>query len=94
MDLSYDTFYPARQEAIEKRLQELRDGQGPAIIAEFDDRERSKQTLCVGVRWDMFEKTDLVEIAEVRYTLPIYFVLISFPVFRWRGISRNLSAPL
>ncbi|KZT57584.1 hypothetical protein CALCODRAFT_452810 [Calocera cornea HHB12733] len=64
LDLSYDTFYASRREAIDLRLAQLRAGQGPRIIAEVDDRERPNQTWCVGVRWDMFEKSDLVEIAE------------------------------
>ncbi|EJU00598.1 hypothetical protein DACRYDRAFT_108664 [Dacryopinax primogenitus] len=64
LDLTYDTFYSVRREAIDKRLEELRAGQGPRIIADVDDRERPNQTWCVGVRWDMFEKGDLVGIAE------------------------------
>ncbi|KZO91796.1 hypothetical protein CALVIDRAFT_335321 [Calocera viscosa TUFC12733] len=64
LDLTYDTFYAARRDAIDRRLAELRAGKGPHIIAEVDDRERPNQTWCVGVRWDMFEKNDLVEIAE------------------------------
>jgi len=64
LDLSYDTFYASRRDAIEDRLAQLRTGEGPRIITEVDDRERENQTWCVGVRWDMFQKSDLVEIAE------------------------------
>ncbi|TDL24690.1 hypothetical protein BD410DRAFT_826694 [Rickenella mellea] len=45
-------FYHAREDAIEKRLEEVADGQAAEILAAVDDQ------------WDMFEKNDLMEIVQ------------------------------
>ncbi|KAK7694026.1 hypothetical protein QCA50_003602 [Cerrena zonata] len=64
LDIAEDTFYLSRKSLIDQRLQEIRDGMAPEIIEQNDDQHRPSQTWCVGVRWDLFEKQDLVEIAE------------------------------
>ncbi|KAG8916910.1 hypothetical protein FRC02_003470 [Tulasnella sp. 418] len=66
LDLSHDTFYPARREAIDKRLQEIETDVDRMldIIREVDDRERPRKTWAQGARWDMFELQDTLEIAE------------------------------
>ena len=64
LDLAEDTFYYARQDLIEARLQEIQEGQGAEIL----EREyvKNKDVLCVGVRWDLFSREDLVSITKVR----------------------------
>jgi hypothetical protein len=34
-------------------------------LEKIDDEHRPRETWCVGVRWDMFEKQDLLEIVDV-----------------------------
>lgn len=63
--MNEDSFYYARQELIEQRLSEVKDGMGQGILEKHDDKYREKKTLCVGVQWDMCEKQDLLEIVEV-----------------------------
>lgn len=69
LDIATDCFYYARREAIDERLQEIRNGQAPEIVARVDDEHREEATQCVGVRWKDFEKQDLVDIVSVS-TLP------------------------
>lgn len=66
LDIDEDSFYYARQEKIENLLDELRAGRAAEILDAVDQRERPKGTWCIGVRWDMFERNDLIEIVEVR----------------------------
>jgi hypothetical protein len=68
MDLMEDSFYYARKEMIEQRLSELREGTAREILERHDDKYRAKETYCVGVRWDLCPKQDLVEIVEVSFT--------------------------
>ena len=65
LDLAEDTFYYARKETIEARLKAIRDGNAREILEGHDDQQREKQTMCTGVRWDICDKADLVEIVEV-----------------------------
>jgi Fanconi-associated nuclease 1 len=65
LDLTEDSFYYARKELIETRLEEIRRGSANTILERHDDKYREKKTLCVGVRWDICEKQDLLEIVEV-----------------------------
>ncbi|KAK2466657.1 hypothetical protein APHAL10511_000915 [Amanita phalloides] len=64
LDLAEDTFYYARKDMIEARLEEIRDGNARKILLRHDDQHREKQTMCVGLRWDMCESADLVEIVD------------------------------
>jgi hypothetical protein len=65
LDLAEETFYHARKELIDKRLEEVRQGQTREILEKHDDAHREKNTWCVGVQWDICTKQDLVEIVEV-----------------------------
>lgn len=65
LDIAEDTFYFSRKNLIDRRLQEIRDGMAPTFIERFDDQHRPTRTWCVGVRWDLFEKQELLEIAKV-----------------------------
>ncbi|KAH9928150.1 VRR-NUC domain-containing protein [Fomitopsis serialis] len=64
LDIAEDTFYYARQHLVDQRLEELKSGQGPEILGRFFDEHNEKKTWCVGVQWELFEKSDLLEIAE------------------------------
>ncbi|KAM6500213.1 VRR-NUC domain containing protein [Amanita muscaria] len=64
LDLAEDTFYFARKDMIEQRLEEIHDGKAKEILERHDDEHREKQTMCIGLRWDICEKKDLVEILE------------------------------
>jgi Fanconi-associated nuclease 1 len=66
LDIFEDTFYHAREELIEKRLDEICGNNARKIIQNVDDEHRERGTWCLGVRWDLFPKEDLLEIAEVR----------------------------
>lgn len=67
LDLATDTFYRARKEEIECRLLELKDTQRAVeILQQRDERERESKTWCVGVRWDICEREDLIDIVKVR----------------------------
>ncbi|KAI0273485.1 hypothetical protein BC834DRAFT_210888 [Gloeopeniophorella convolvens] len=63
LDLFEDTFFYAREDLIEARLDEISDGKARELIERVDGEHRERGTWCVGVRWD-FPKEDLLEIAE------------------------------
>lgn len=69
LDIAEDTFYYARKDLIDQRLDELKAGQGPDILARVLGERTESKTWCVGVRWDLFEKGDLLEITKVRRRL-------------------------
>jgi len=64
LDIAEDTFYFSRKELIDRRLEELREGHAPKLIEQVYDEHADKGTWCVGVRWDIFQKADLMEIAH------------------------------
>lgn len=67
LDIAEDTFYYARQDMIDERLREIEHDAGRArgIVDAVDGQHREKGTWCVGVRWDAFERQDLLDIVEV-----------------------------
>lgn len=68
LDLAEDSFYRARKTAIETRLEEIQHmGRALEIVAEHDVNYRERKTWCVGVRWDICERQDLLEIVEVSH---------------------------
>jgi hypothetical protein len=69
LDMFEDTFYLSREEIIEARLDEIGEGKACTIIEGVDNEHRERGTWCLGVRWDLFPKQDLLEIAEVRSDL-------------------------
>lgn len=60
-----DSFYLARRELFEIRLGEIREGKGEEYLKRHDDRYRPKQTWCIGLRWDVCEQGQLLEIIKV-----------------------------
>jgi len=65
LDIAEDCFYYAREGLISDRLTEIEQGKARGILKKIDDENRPKGTWCVGVRWDMFEQQDLLEIVDV-----------------------------
>jgi len=72
LDLAEDTFYYARKDMIEARLEEIRNGGAREILEPRDEQHREKQTICVGLQWDLCGRSDLVQIVEV--CAQIFFV--------------------
>lgn len=72
LDLFHDSFVTAREDIIEARLAELVEDEGSArrIVEAVDERERENETWCVGVRWDQFQRDDLLEIVDVSNPQP------------------------
>ncbi|KAF8237701.1 hypothetical protein L208DRAFT_1388872 [Tricholoma matsutake] len=64
LDLTEETFYYARKEMIDTRLDEIKQGQAREVLERHDDAHREKNTWCAGVQWDICGKQDLVEIVE------------------------------
>ncbi|KAI0707651.1 VRR-NUC domain-containing protein [Earliella scabrosa] len=62
LDLVEDTFYYSRQELADARLAEIEAGKAAEIVEKTYDEQ--KDVMCVGVRWDMFTKEDLIGIAK------------------------------
>ncbi|KAI0306703.1 hypothetical protein B0F90DRAFT_1814554 [Multifurca ochricompacta] len=74
LDIFEDTFYHAREELVEARLDEISEGKARDIIQRIDDEHREGGTWCVGVRWDLFLKEDLLEIVERGSGVPDLFI--------------------
>jgi fanconi-associated nuclease 1 len=69
LDLWEDSFYISRREAIELRLKEIACGEAWNIVRIADERERPKQTWCIGLKWELFTSDDLMHITQVRQYL-------------------------
>lgn len=65
LDIAEDCFYYAREGLIQARLDEIAQGQAHEILEKVDDEHRTRGTWCVGVRWELFQKQDLLEIVDV-----------------------------
>jgi Fanconi-associated nuclease 1 len=65
LDMSEDTFYYARKDLTAQRLTEIEEGGAKLILETHDALYREKKTWGVGVRWDVCDSRDLMEIAEV-----------------------------
>ncbi|KAI8989721.1 VRR-NUC domain-containing protein [Trametes punicea] len=62
LDLAEDTFYYARQALADARLAEIEAGCAAEILERTYDEHHG--VVCVGVRWDLFTKADLVGIVK------------------------------
>jgi len=65
LDMFEESFYLARQALFEARLREIENGKAGEYLQRHDDQYRLKQTWCIGLRWDVCEKKQLLEIIEV-----------------------------
>lgn len=68
LDLATDAFFPLRRSEINARLAEIANGEGPEILKRTHEREKSRETWCVGLSW-AYAVDDLLEIVEVRLLL-------------------------
>ncbi|PCH37697.1 hypothetical protein WOLCODRAFT_113993 [Wolfiporia cocos MD-104 SS10] len=64
LDLVDDTFLYSRQDLIEKRIAELEAGQAEQVLTHIYDENFERGTWCVGVRWDLFTREELLEIVK------------------------------
>lgn len=64
LDLHTDAFYSARISEINTRVNELSNGLAAEIIQRTWDAHYERRTCIVGVRWDDYELSDLLEIAH------------------------------
>jgi hypothetical protein len=95
LDIFEDTFYHAREELIEKRLGDISRNHARQIIQNVDDEHRERGTWCLGVRWELFPKEDLLEIAEVSAESEEFFMWITFrAVFQWGGLGLFVSCSM
>jgi Fanconi-associated nuclease 1 len=63
LDLHTDAFYPSRISEINARLNEISNGDAPAIIQRIYDNHHERRTCVVGLDWT-YDVLDLVEIAR------------------------------
>lgn len=70
LDLATDAFFPLRKSEINARLAEIENGFGPEILRRTHERERERETWCVGLSWT-YAVEDLLEIVEVFRRLPL-----------------------
>ncbi|KAJ1921988.1 hypothetical protein H4219_000335 [Mycoemilia scoparia] len=63
LDMFSANFYSRREDLIERRLQETRNGKACQYIEMVDSRERTRNTACIGISWNI-PKSSLLEIAE------------------------------
>ncbi|KAF9817812.1 hypothetical protein IEO21_03154 [Rhodonia placenta] len=64
LDIAEDTFYHSRKEVADRLLVKLREGAAEEILERVHNEHAEKKTWCVGVRWEMFEKQDLLDIVK------------------------------
>jgi fanconi-associated nuclease 1 len=89
MDIAEDSFYYARRELIEARLAQIEKGGAGAILERTDEEHREMDTWCVGVRWDLFSREELLEIVEVG-CLPFACVSITSQHVYYSASEANL----
>ncbi|KAF2035786.1 hypothetical protein EK21DRAFT_53401 [Setomelanomma holmii] len=63
LDLHTDAFYPSRISEINARLNEISNGDAPAIMQRVYDEHHERRTCVVGLDWT-FDIIDLIEIAH------------------------------
>lgn len=77
MDLGHPHFYEARSQELEARLDSIRNGIAKSLLKEVYMRER-KGTVCIGVDWNLFSCTDLLEILDCIGPEPLSFICCKF----------------
>ena len=64
LDLYTEFFFESRRSSIFLRLDEIRNGSASLLICNVYNRERMKNTRCIGVHWDRFSLADILEIVD------------------------------
>ncbi|KIW83388.1 hypothetical protein Z517_02633 [Fonsecaea pedrosoi CBS 271.37] len=62
LDLHTDSFFSARMPEILARINQISNGEAVDIVRRVWEQEYERRTCIVGVRWDEFEKDDLLEL--------------------------------
>jgi fanconi-associated nuclease 1 len=65
LDIVDDSFYYARKEQIEARMEEMKEGKAVEVLERHYAAHSERKTWCIGVRWDICTLQDLTEIIEV-----------------------------
>ncbi|GAA96728.1 uncharacterized protein L969DRAFT_20070 [Mixia osmundae IAM 14324] len=63
LDLATDAFSIVRAGLVKERLAAIADGQAEALLSAVDDRERPRNSWCIGVRWG-YTREDLLAIVR------------------------------
>ncbi|KAI9494936.1 VRR-NUC domain-containing protein [Zychaea mexicana] len=63
LDMGSDSFYAGRVGMINGRIADIEQGKFLELITRVDERERPRQTVCVGVHWD-YTLEELLQLAE------------------------------
>ena len=71
LDLATDAFFPLRRSEINTLLVDIGNGHGPEILKRTYEREKDRETWCVGLSWT-YAAEDLLEIVEVRPVRKVY----------------------
>ncbi|ETI26213.1 hypothetical protein G647_02990 [Cladophialophora carrionii CBS 160.54] len=64
LDLHTDSFFSSRMPEILGRVNQICNGEAPDLIKRVWEQEYESRTCIVGVRWDEFERDDLLELVE------------------------------
>ncbi|GJE96430.1 VRR-NUC domain-containing protein [Phanerochaete sordida] len=64
LDIAEESFYLARRAMADARLKEIKSGKSLDILCRTWDAHAEKKTFCVGVRWDLLQREDFVEILD------------------------------
>ncbi|KAH9484539.1 Fanconi-associated nuclease 1-like protein [Psilocybe cubensis] len=64
LDMFEETFKDARKDLIDRRLDEIRNGNWRDIAEKHDNAYREKKTWCIGVNWDLCTREELLDILE------------------------------
>lgn len=75
LDLSTDAFFPQRQSEINARLAEIENGHGLDILRWTHEREKGRETWCVGLSW-AYAIEDLLEIVEVSSVNTLCLIIV------------------
>ncbi len=64
LDLHTDSFFSARMPEILGRVNQICNGEASELIQSVWDQEVERKTCIIGVRWDGFEREDLLELVS------------------------------
>lgn len=65
LDIAEDSFYFARRALANARLKEIENGKGTEVFLRTWDAHVESKTFCVGVKWELLQRGDFVQIMEV-----------------------------
>jgi fanconi-associated nuclease 1 len=75
LDLSTDAFFLQRRSEINARLAEIENGHGADILKKTHEREKRRETWCVGLSW-AYAVEDLLKIIEVSSFITLFLIIV------------------